>query len=69
MSPVWGTDWPWAAADFVADGARSRLQSTTSDPTGPDGDLSENGGLLPGLGATLAGPTFEEWLDSRAGLS
>jgi uncharacterized protein YbjT (DUF2867 family) len=26
------------------------------------GDLGENGALLPGRGATLAGPTFEEWL-------
>jgi uncharacterized protein YbjT (DUF2867 family) len=25
-------------------------------------DLNENGGLLPGPDATLAGPTFEEWL-------
>jgi hypothetical protein len=64
-----------AAADFDTDGARSRLQSTTSgkdvarrgarvriegvsDPAGPD-DLNENGTLLPGPGATLAGPTFE----------
>ena len=26
------------------------------------GDLNESGALLPGPGATLAGPTFEEWL-------
>jgi uncharacterized protein YbjT (DUF2867 family) len=26
------------------------------------GDLDESGALLPGPGATLAGPTFEEWL-------
>ncbi len=35
-----------------------------SDPADPDRDLNENGALLPGPGATLAGPTFEEWLDS-----
>jgi hypothetical protein len=28
----------------------------------------ENGALLPGLGATLAGPTFEQWLDSEVTL-
>jgi uncharacterized protein YbjT (DUF2867 family) len=35
-----------------------------SDPADPDRDLYETGALLPGPGATLAGPTFEEWLDS-----
>jgi uncharacterized protein YbjT (DUF2867 family) len=33
-----------------------------SDPGDPDRDLYENGGLLPGPGAILAGPTYEEWL-------
>jgi uncharacterized protein YbjT (DUF2867 family) len=37
-----------------------------SDPADPDHELSENGGLLPGPGAILAGPTFEEWLDSTS---
>jgi uncharacterized protein YbjT (DUF2867 family) len=35
-----------------------------SDPADPDRDLYETGALLPGPHATLAGPTFEEWLDS-----
>jgi uncharacterized protein YbjT (DUF2867 family) len=35
-----------------------------SDPADPDRDLYENGALLPGPHATLAGPTFEAWLDS-----
>jgi len=34
-----------------------------SDPTDPDRELYESDGLLPGPDATLAGPTFEEWLD------
>jgi uncharacterized protein YbjT (DUF2867 family) len=34
------------------------------DPADPDSDLMESGALLPGPGATLAGPTFEEWLSS-----
>jgi uncharacterized protein YbjT (DUF2867 family) len=35
-----------------------------SDPADPDREVFENGGLLPGPGATLAGPTFAEWLDA-----
>ena len=35
-----------------------------TDPADPDRDLYQNGALLPGPDATLAGPTFEEWLDS-----
>ena len=36
--------------------------------SGDDADsrLAEDGGLLPGPGATLAGPTFEQWLDAGA---
>jgi uncharacterized protein YbjT (DUF2867 family) len=34
-----------------------------SDPNDPDHELLENGTLLPGPGAILAGPTFEQWLD------
>ena len=37
-----------------------------SDPADPDRDLYETGGLLPGPHATLAGPTFEEWLNSTS---
>jgi uncharacterized protein YbjT (DUF2867 family) len=37
-----------------------------SDPADPDHALFETGALLPGPEATLAGPTFEEWLDSTS---
>jgi uncharacterized protein YbjT (DUF2867 family) len=37
-----------------------------SDPADPDRKLYESGALLPGPDATLAGPTFEEWLDSTS---
>ena len=37
-----------------------------SDPADPDRELYENGALLPGPDAILAGPTFEEWLDSAS---
>jgi uncharacterized protein YbjT (DUF2867 family) len=35
-----------------------------SDPNDPEMALYASGGLLPGPDAVLAGPTFEEWLDS-----
>jgi uncharacterized protein YbjT (DUF2867 family) len=34
-----------------------------SNPADPDDALNTNGGLLPGPRATLAGPTFAEWLE------
>jgi hypothetical protein len=34
------------------------------DPEDPDSELYVSGALLPGPHATLAGPTFEQWLDS-----
>jgi uncharacterized protein YbjT (DUF2867 family) len=37
-----------------------------SDPADPDRDVLESGGLLPGPDAILAGPTFEEWLETGA---
>jgi uncharacterized protein YbjT (DUF2867 family) len=38
-----------------------RIEGVSNDP---DHDVLESGGLLPGPGAKLAGPTFEEWLDA-----
>ena len=38
-----------------------------SDPSDPDHDVYESGALLPGPGAVLAGPTFEEWIGSLSG--
>ena len=35
-----------------------------SNPSDPDDALNSNGGLLPGPHATLACPTFAEWLDA-----
>jgi hypothetical protein len=43
-------------------GDRVRVEAR-SDPGDPDSELYENGGVLPGPDATLAGPTFEEWLE------
>lgn len=36
------------------------------DPADPDSHLYETGALLPGPHAILAGPTFQEWLDSTS---
>ncbi|WP_280342080.1 SDR family oxidoreductase [Nocardia abscessus] len=36
-----------------------------NDQDNPDGDVFENGGLLAGPHAKLAGPTFAEWLDAE----
>ncbi|HJY68014.1 MAG TPA: hypothetical protein VJ254_14895, partial [Streptosporangiaceae bacterium] len=35
------------------------------DPADHDAELQAAGGLLPGPGAQLAGPTFAEWLDQK----
>jgi hypothetical protein len=35
-----------------------------SNPADPDDALNSSGALLPGPYATLAGPTFAEWLDA-----
>jgi uncharacterized protein YbjT (DUF2867 family) len=40
-----------------------------SDPDDPDHGLNESGALLPSPHATLAGPTFEEWLATSAAAS
>ena len=46
-----------------AAGSGSRIEPG-HNPNDPDADVYESGALLPGPGATLAGPTFEEWLTS-----
>ncbi|MGH3210970.1 MAG: SDR family oxidoreductase [Trebonia sp.] len=45
-------------------GAPVKVQAVR-DPADPDADMQATGGLLPGPGARLAGPTFEEWLDQQ----
>ena len=46
-------------------GGPARIEGVT-DPNDPDSAVYQSGALLPGPGATLAGPTFEEWLESRS---
>jgi uncharacterized protein YbjT (DUF2867 family) len=46
-------------------GSPARVEEI-SDSSDPDRDLLAGEGLLPGPHAKLAGPTYEEWLNSRA---
>jgi uncharacterized protein YbjT (DUF2867 family) len=46
-------------------GDTARIEAM-GDPDDPDQAVYESGALLPGPGAILTGPTFEEWLDSDA---
>jgi uncharacterized protein YbjT (DUF2867 family) len=55
---------PELAAQFAARRGYPAKVEGVSDPADPDRELNEGGGLLPGPGAILAGPTFEEWLDT-----
>ncbi len=41
-----------------------RIEGVT-DPSDPGAKLYESGALLPGQGAILAGPTFQQWLDAE----
>jgi uncharacterized protein YbjT (DUF2867 family) len=46
-------------------GDSQTIEEAPSDPGDPDAELYATGAALPGPDATLAGPTFEEWLHSR----
>ena len=46
-------------------GEQVKIEAVSS-PADPDDALNSNGGLLPGPHATLAGPTFADWLDTQS---
>jgi len=50
---------------LVSRGGESVRVEEVSNPSDPDDELLASGALLPGPDATLAGPTFEEWLDAE----
>ena len=52
------------AALFVSRRGLAVKVEGVRDPDDPDLDVNLGGGLLPGPGAILAGPTFEAWLDA-----
>jgi hypothetical protein len=45
-------------------GESLRVEESPIDPSDPDSERYANGAALPGPDAKLAGPTFEEWLDT-----
>jgi uncharacterized protein YbjT (DUF2867 family) len=55
-----------AAALFASRGDSVEIRETRggllADPDGPDAAAYAEGAALPNVGATLAGPSFEEWL-------
>ena len=53
-------------ASWSPPGAATVRVEAASDPDDPEQALYATGALLPGPDAVLAGPTFEEWLDSTA---
>jgi uncharacterized protein YbjT (DUF2867 family) len=55
-----------AAKLLVASGDEPIRVEAVSNPDDPARELYEGGALLPGPGATLAGPPFEEWLRDQA---
>jgi uncharacterized protein YbjT (DUF2867 family) len=55
---------PELAALFAARRGYPAKVEGVSDPANPDRELYEGDGLLPGPGAIVAGPTFEEWLET-----
>jgi uncharacterized protein YbjT (DUF2867 family) len=72
--PAPGTPFPEIAGprpDNVAEaaklvGARRGIKVVgVDDPDDPDTEAYASGGLLPSPHATLAGPTFQEWLDTQ----
>jgi uncharacterized protein YbjT (DUF2867 family) len=43
-----------------------RIEGVSNPPELPESHLFETGALLPGADATLAGPTFEQWVDAMS---
>lgn len=54
------------ARQVIARRGESITIEEVSNPDDPDHDINEEGGLLPGPHAKLAGPTFEEWLEGQS---
>jgi uncharacterized protein YbjT (DUF2867 family) len=57
---------PDLAAQLAARRGDPVKVEAVDNPADPDDTLNANGGLLPSPHATLAGPTFAEWLDANA---
>ncbi len=57
---------PDLAAQLAARRSDPVKVEAVDNPADPDDALNASGGLLPSPHATLAGPTFAEWLDANA---
>jgi uncharacterized protein YbjT (DUF2867 family) len=55
-----------AARQLVARRGETLRIAAGSNPSDPDDEVYTSGALLPGADATLAGPTFAEWLETGA---
>jgi uncharacterized protein YbjT (DUF2867 family) len=54
---------------LVAQRGETTRVEEVANPDDPDHELLENGALIPGPDAALAGPTFEEWAQTKAARS
>lgn len=53
------------ATELAARQGSAAAVRAVRDPADPDGEMQATGGLLPGPGALLVGPTFREWLAAQ----
>ena len=53
------------ATDLAARRGRPAKVEGVRDPGDPEAEMQATGGLLPGPGARLVGPTFAQWLDEQ----
>jgi hypothetical protein len=53
------------ASELAARRESTATVEAARDPGDPNAEMQATGGLLPGPGARLVGPTFREWLDAQ----
>jgi uncharacterized protein YbjT (DUF2867 family) len=53
------------ATELAARRGSQATIETVRDPDDPDAEMQATGGLLPGPGTRLVGPTFRQWLDAQ----
>jgi hypothetical protein len=53
------------ATELAARQGSAAAVRAVRDPADRDGEMQATGGLLPGPGALLVGPTFREWLAAQ----
>jgi hypothetical protein len=53
------------ATELVARRGSATRVDAVADPDDANAEMQASGGLLPGPGARLVGPTFRQWLDAQ----